>query len=139
MSWSEAYSVRVSNRTLYYFYLLLFILLYFILFLIIYSTMNATLRKDHMHVRDYCVANLNPYASPPDSTDNAVWREFAATAEWLGLVNSHIRFALNITEVLRGDSPTPVMFEHTASMDSQFVLMALVQLMEDPYFRTMRG
>jgi hypothetical protein len=101
--------------------------------------MNATLRKEHMHVRDFCVANLNPYAFPPDSTDNAVWREFAAGAEWLNLVSLHIRFAMNCADLLRSDAPFPVMFEHTASMDSQYVLMALVQVIEDPYFRTLRG
>lgn len=101
--------------------------------------MNTTLRKDHMTMRDFCVSNLNAFAIPPDFTDNAVWREFAATAEWLGLVNLHLRFARSCAEVLRGDTPTPVMFEHTASMDSQYVLMALVQLIEDPYFRTLKG
>lgn len=100
--------------------------------------MNTTLRKDHMSVRDFCVANLNPLSSPPEFTDNAVWREFAASTEWLGLVSLHLRIARTCADVMRGES-TPVMFEHTASMDSQYVLMALVQVMEDPYFRTMRG
>ncbi len=101
------------------------------------------MRKSHKQIRDFYLTNFNfaNYSSaiPQDSKDNALWREFFGNSDWLSLVFAHLSYARKTTEYFKGDTPTSVMCEYNVITDTQYVLAALVQLMEDPYFRTLKG
>lgn len=101
------------------------------------------MRKTHWVLREFCIYNFHPLpVTPPHpelpEPNQQLWRDTILDCDWLGLIATHIQYAKKIAEYFR-ELPTPVLLEHNITTDTQYILGALLQLIEDPYFRTLRG